>query len=600
MNKKSALFSLIIAAVLLTAGGSLGHGVQDLPKAQTAQAALAAMGACPVCGDYDPRLEACTVVMVGKNASVDGSVITTHTCDCGTCDWTFRRIPAADHKPGETRKIYHIGQFDAPAPDLGLKWDRVKIDSFTGLELPEPPHTYGYIHGDFGYMNDKQVSIGESTLGNVSKIENTTAAPKFDITMLTLLAMERGGTAREAIKVMGEAAEKYGYGFSDSGEMLAVADPKEVWLFEIMPVGALWTPTSGKPGAVWCAQRIPDDHVAVCPNESRIGEIDLSKPDYFMASPNVVSFAVEQKLYDPKSGKPFNFKRAYSPNDLSAVSTNGSRVRMWRFYNLVAPSLNLGPETNNMDFPVSVKPDKKLSVQDVIAILRDKCEGTVFDPARGLQGGPFGNPNFLPYGFKLDGKTYNTSRIIDVNRAEYVTITQSRDWLPDPIGGIVWLAFGPQDTACFMPLYNAMTEIPRGFQIGDHWEFSRDSTRWAFDYVDFHTQVVYSHAIQDVRAAQARYEAAAIERTPVIDKAALELYRKNPADAIKFLSDYSWNNVQAVTDAWWKLGDALLVKYNKLWIYDVKSRKRIALTFPDWYLRELVQYNKLSPQPEKK
>ncbi len=324
MNKKTILFSLIVAAVLLTAGGPLGHGVQAQPKTQTAQAALQALAECATCVDYDPRLEACTVVMVGKNASTDGSVMTTHTCDCGTCDWTFRRIPAADHKPGDTRKIYHIGQFDAPPPDLGLKWDRVKIDAFTGLELPEPPHTYGYIHGDFGYMNDKQVTIGESTLGNVAKIENTTAAPKFDITMLTLLAMERGGTAREAIKVMGEAAEKYGYGFTDSGEMLAVADTKEVWLFEIMPVGALWTPESGKPGAVWCAQRIPDDHVSVCPNESRIGEIDMNNKDMFMFSPNVVSFAVDQKLYDPKSGKPFNFKRAYSPNDLSAASTNGN------------------------------------------------------------------------------------------------------------------------------------------------------------------------------------------------------------------------------------------------------------------------------------
>jgi dipeptidase len=594
MNKRYALSLALFAALLALAGGPIFSGPQE--KASTA---AVSPSVCPTCGDMDPRLEACTVVLVGRLASTDGSVMTTHTCDCGTCDWTFRRIPAADYKPGDVRKIYHIGQFDAMAPAQGLKWDRVG-DNYTGLDIPQPAHTYGYIHGDFGYMNDKQVSIGESTLGNVAKIENTTAAPKFDITMLTLLAMERGGTAREAIQVMGSLAEKYGYGFTDSGEMLAVADPKEVWLFEIMPVGPLWTPTSGKPGAVWCAQRVPDDHVSVCPNESRIGEINLSDKDMFMASPNVVSFAVDQKLYDPKSGKPFNWKRAYSPNETSALASGGSRVRLWRFFNLVAPSLNLGPEIPNMDLPFSAKPDKKLSLKDVIAIVRDRCEGTIFDPARGLQGGPFGNPNFLPYGFTLDGKKYNTSRIISVNRAEYVTVTQARAGYPDPIGGLVWLAWGHQDTSCFMPLYNGMTEIPRGFTIGDHWEFNRDSTRWAFDYTDFHAQVIYSEAIKDIRAAQARWETTAIDRTPIVDKNALDLYAKSPAEAIKYLNDYCMDNAAAVTDAWWKLGDALLVKFNKLWIYDAKTRKRNPLPFPEWYLRMLVETNGLKPVEPKK
>jgi dipeptidase len=154
-------------------------------------------------------------------------------------------------------------------------------------------------------------------------MRNPTPAATFDITMLTLLAMERCKTAREAIKLMGSLGEKYGYGFHDSGEMLAVADPKEVWVFEIMPVGPLWTPKTVKPGAVWCAQRVPDDHVSVCPNESRIGEIDLNNPDYFMASSNVITFAVDQGFYDPKSGEPFNWKKAYSPH-------RRERRKLWR------------------------------------------------------------------------------------------------------------------------------------------------------------------------------------------------------------------------------------------------------------------------------
>jgi dipeptidase len=543
--------------------------------------------------------EACTVIIVGKNASVDGSVMSTHTCDCGVCDWTFRSVPAADWPAGSTRKIYHIDQFFAFSPDVGLKWEKIK-DNYAGLEIPQPAHTYGYIHGAFGYMNDNQVALGESTIGAQPKMENNTPTAKFDITMLTLLAMERATTARDAIKIMGGLAEKYGYGFTDTGEMLAVSDPNEAWIFEIMPVGPLWTPQSGKPGAVWCAQRVPDDQVSVCPNESRIGEIDQNNPDYFLFSPNVVTFAVDQKLYDPKSGKPFNWKRAYSPNDLSAASTNGSRVRLWRFFDLVVPSQKISPETNNMDLPFSVKPEKKLSVYDVMQMTRDKCEGTPFYTARGLQGGPFENPNYLPRPFQLEGKTYNTSRVIGVNRAEYVTVTQCRGWLPNPIGGIVWLCWGAQDTSCFMPLYAGITRIPRSFEIGDHWNFSRDSARWAFDYVDFHTQVMYSYAIQDVRQAQVKWEKSAVDKTANIDAWALEIHKKDPAQAREFLTDYCLNNATAVIDAWWKLGDDLLVKYNHLWIYDAKTRKQSIVKFPDWFLKLLVEYNKLTPQaPEK-
>ena len=549
--------------------------------------------------DWIPQRKGCTVIIVGKDASVDGSVMTTHTCDCGVCDWTWRYIPPADHKPGEMRKIYHIDQFKSWPPEKGLKWD-VYTRNFTGLEIPQVPHTYGYMHGAFGYMNDQQLAIGESTIGCRKEMNNRTPTPKFDITMLTILAMERCKTAREAIKLMGSLAEKYGYGYTDTGEMLAVADPNEVWIFEIMPVGPLWTPESGKPGAIWCAQRVPDDHVSVCPNESRIGEIDLSNPDYFMASSNVISYAVEHGYWDPKSGEPFNWKKAYCPKEGSAVSTNGARARLWRFFSLVAPSKNFSPDTPNMELPFSVKPDKKLSVKDVMALTRDKYQGTPFDPAKGLQGGPFANPNFLPYGFELDGKRYKLPRPISVNRAEYVTITQSRGWLPNPIGGIVWIAFGAQDTSCYMPFYAGIKRIPDSFKIGDHWTFDRKSARWAFDYVDFHTQVLYSLAIQDVRKAQEKWEGAALKWIPIIDKIALELYKKDPEKARDFLTDFCINNAKNVINAWWGLGDQLLVKYNHLWIYDVKTRKRKPLKFPEWYLKLLIKYNKLKPEPEKK
>ncbi len=576
--KKSRFWIIGLALVLAVA--LTGHS-----------SAAAQRAAAAVPGGADLHGDGCTVIIVGKDASTDGSVMTTHTCDCGICDWTWRHVPAADHKPGSTRKIYHISQYQTWPPSEGLKWDLVKKD-FAGIEIPEVPHTYGYHHGSFGYMNDRQVAIGESTIGCQRRLQNPTPSAKIDITMLTLLGMERGGTAREAIRVMGSLAETYGYGFHDDGEMLAVADPNEVWIFEICPVGPLWTPESGKPGAVWAAQRVPDDHVSVCPNESRIGEIDLANTDFFMASSNVVSLAVEMGFYDPQSGKPFSFKRAYSPVEGSAASTNGGIQRMWRFFDLVAPSQKLKPETPNMDFPFSIKPDRKLSLQDVMTMTRDRSYGTPWDPVQGIRGGPFKNPNYF---------NRRAPRVIADGRAEYTTVTQSRAGLPDPIGGLVWIAFGAQDTACYMPFYAGVTELPKSFAVGDHWTFSRDAARWAFDYTDFHVQVVYSEAIKDVHAAQAKYEAGMIARIPEIDAQALALYKKKPAEAARFLTGFSLNNAQTVVNAWWKLGDDLLVKYNRLYLYDVEKRSynRSQPATPDWWKKAVKAFDILM-EPDKK
>jgi dipeptidase len=509
----------------------------------------------------ETRPENCTVIMVGRDASTDGSTMTTHTCDCGTCDWTFRTVPAADHKRGETRKIYHINQYKTWPPSQGLKWDIIKNDS-TGLELPEPPHTYGYIHGMFGYLNDQQLAIGESSIGCQKKMENPTPTVKFDISMLTLLAMERCRTAREAVKLMGSLAEKYGYGYNDSGEMLAVADPQEVWVFEIMPVGPLWTPKTGKPGAVWCAERVPDDQVAVCPNESRIGEIDLKNPDFFMASPNVVSLAVEMGFYDPKYGKPFNWKRAYDPVE-GSLATSGRRARIWRFHDLVAPSQKFSPELANMDYPFSVKPDKKVSVQDVMDFTRDRCQGTAYDSVKGIRGGPYANPNL-----------YRGTRTIGTNRAEYTTITQSRGWLPAPLGGLVWIAFGAQDTACYMPMYAGVSDVPQSFRIGDHFEFNRDSARWAFDYVNYIAQPAYLYALEDIKLARIQYEQAMVARIPEVDREAAGRFQKSPSEAAAYLSGWCWANADQVVKAWWELGDKLLVKYNHGGVYNVDKRTR--------------------------
>jgi len=574
MKTKKILVSLALPALVLMA---LSAGPADRSERSAPDPAYLDEGNC-------------TAILVGKDASTDGSTMTTHTCDCGLCDWTWRHVPAADHKPGSKRTIYRIGQYKTWPPSEGLKWDIVKKEP-AGLEIPQVPRTYAYHHGMFGYMNEKQLAIGEASIGCQRKMVNNTPTPKFDLTSLTLLAMERCATAREAIQLMGSLAETHGYGFHDDGEMLAVADPKEVWVFEIMPVGPLWTPQSGKPGAVWCAQRVPDDHVSVCPNESRIGEIDLANKDFFMASPNVVSFAVENKFYDPAGGKPFSWKRAYAPVEGSAVSTRGWLSRTWRLLDLAAPSLGLKPETPNMDLPFSVKPDKKVSVQDVMAWTRDKCQGTIFDPVKGIGGGPFKNPNY-----------FRTTRTICDSRAEYTTITQGRGSLPDAVGGLVWIAFGPQDTSCYMPFYAGATELPKSFAVGDHWVLSRDSARWAFEYVDFHVQPVYAEALADVKAVQAKWEGDAAAQVAEVDKQASALVAKSPKKAAALLTGFGLNNAQNVVAAWWKLGDDLLVKYNHFSAYDAPKRSRVRgkPEYGTWWQKAVRAFEILITPDEKK
>jgi len=566
-DKRAFSLAAAFAVVLLASGGltvSFQPGVPPSPE-------------------IDLASEACTVIMVGREASTDGSVMSTHAADCGVCDFTWRHVPAADHKPAEKRALYRIDQIRTWPPSEGGKWAMVLKDP-SGVEIPQVPHTFGYQHAVFGYMNDQQLAIAESTIGNVRKLSNPTPAPATNITMLTLLAMERCRTAREAIKLMGSLAEDHGYGHNDGGEMLAVSDPQEIWVFEIMPVGPLWTPESGKPGAVWAAQRVPDDHVAVCPNESRIGEIDLSNPDLFMASAHAESFAVEAGLYDAKSGKPFNWKRAYSPAEGSAVSSEGRRSRMWRFFDLVAPSRKFKPETPNMDLPFSVKPDKNLSARDVMALTRDKSEGTVYDPVRGLRGGPFKNPNY-----------YKGTRLISVPNVEYTTLTQCRSWLPGPIGGIAWVALGAQDTSCYVPFYGGVTDVPKSFSTGDHFILDRESARWAFDYVDFHVQVAYNAAIEDVKAARKQWEDGALDKIAEIDRQAGDLYKRSPKEAVKFVTGFSLNNAQNVVKAWWALGDDLLVKYNHLGLYDAAKRRsgRIPTANPEWWNKAVRAFDVL-------
>ncbi|MCX5841102.1 MAG: C69 family dipeptidase, partial [Deltaproteobacteria bacterium] len=336
----------------------------------------------------------CTNVIVGRKATIDGSTIGSYTSDYPRFG-RIRVVPGKTYPPGSMMPVYYKEHFypdDLPVVKNYKFYQEYLAEKPKLLaQIPQVKQTYRCIVGRATYegrhcggMNEYGLTIGETTTDGRPELMNPKglfyAYGDYMENGLITLGLQRAKTAREAIQVMGSLAEKYGY--RQSGEHFTVIDGKEAWAFEIFGAGSKWTPDSGKPGAVWCAQRIPDDHVGVSANRSRIGEIDLKNPDFFMASPNIYAFGQEMGWW--KLDEPFVFYKVYG-----IPGTKFNSLREWRVLSLAAPSLKLDP--NQDRFPFSVKPDKPLSVQDVITIHRDAYEGTPYDITA--------NPAFL-----VDGK----------------------------------------------------------------------------------------------------------------------------------------------------------------------------------------------------
>ncbi|HAY98249.1 MAG TPA: peptidase C69 [Mesotoga sp.] len=505
---------------------------------------------------------ACTSILVGKDASVDGSTMTTHTCD-GSYDARIQIIPGGVHEEGETVSIYK-GLCQAGIPGRTV--------SYVG-EIPQAPVTYTYFHIGYPFMNENQVIMGETTWSGERALRNSQGW--MTIEQLQVLGLQRATTAREAIQVMGELAEKYGYG--DGGEGLTIIDGEEAWLFEICGPGPFWSPGSEEPGAVWVAQRIPDDHVLVHANRSRIGEIDLENTDYFMASPNVYSTAIDLGLWDGEGT--FLFYAAYGPKD-AFYNTR----REWRVLDLLAPSLELDPWAER--YPLSVKPDKPVSVHDLMMIKRDHYEGTEFDLTVGLAAGPFGNPNRYatasnqrPEGVNYDG----WERAISMFRCSYVIVGQARNWMPAEIGGLVWFGEDAPHSTVYIPFYAGATSVPESFSQGARDFFDRSSAWWAFNHVSNLADLRYNVAIEIIKEEYTKFETEFLTNQPLIEKVALELYKSSPEAAIDFLTNYSNGLANRVVDRWWKLADELIYTLNDGYVNGSTAG------YPTWWL-EAVGY----------
>ena len=528
-RKSRVLAIAVVVAVVLSIQPTIGASIDGTTGA----------GALPTF--FIPKT--CTALGVGKNATIDGSTICTQSADCGFCDFTIHYVPAADHEPGTTVPVRRWtqptnGYQNKPGPII--------------CEIPQVEHTYGYFRAIFGVMNEHGLAMGESTIFSRMELWPTVdSEAAFRITELSMIAMGGCTTAREAIKLMGSLAEEHGFHGTWAGESLMIADGDEVWLFEIHPSDPRWLKDSGKSGAVWCAQRVPDDGFVVVPNESVIGEIDLNNTGHFMASEDVFDVAIENGWWDPNSGEPFRWDVAYSDKKATGL-------RKWRALSMVAPSLDLKPYAE--EYPFSVKPDKKLSLQDVREIHGDHLEGTEFDQTKGLPAGPWGCPNWPRPNPQVP--SYRPKQSIAMMASEYVVINQVRGWLPDPIAGVAWWGVDDGDTTCYVPLYCGITELPKAYTVGNHHEFDPNSAFWVFNLVGNIAQLRYCDMIKEINQAQNRIEGVEIAMQEFVDARALELYTQDPALARQFLTTYCVTNANWVVDQWWFLLSDLLDKYD--------------------------------------
>lgn len=565
-------------------------------------------------GFVGPAL-ACTTLIVGKGASVDGSVMVSHSDD-GLNDGSAVYVPAMDHKPGSMRAVFYSHaaldfkpQWGATVSHRIVTKDRGRVYDKAGLPpckplgyIPQVPHTYAYIDANYGIMNEHQVSIGECT--DKAKVHPEPEPGKriFYSSELSRVALERTRTAREAIKLMGKLIEEYGY--YGTGETLLVADPNEGWVMEMAGYDM------GGTGGVWVAQRVPDDRVFVAANQFRIREVRKDSDD-MMSSENIFEIARQKGWWDPAKG-PLDFTAVYGDGEFHHPYYSLRRV--WRAQSLVAPSMNLSPWVEGAftrAYPFAVKPDRKMTVRDLFAIHRDNYEGTEFDLTRGLAAGPFGNPNRFEGNAESvadrEGKLVPLAgefeRPLNIYRCVYSYVNQSRNWLPDAIGGVVW--FGPDRpaTSVLMPFYAGALDLPESVQRADILKLDRKSMWTAFNYVANYSMLKYSFMIKDIHEVRDRLEGGAFDSQQELEAKALVLWSKGDRKgARKLLTRNSAKNAAEVLEEWWKLSEFLYVKYNDGYI---NTDKEIAhpVFYPAWWLKQVgfedgpTSYRKKTGQP---
>jgi dipeptidase len=486
----------------------------------------------------------CTSIMMGRLATTDGSVITCHTCDGYYRTWVDI-FPHTRYEKGAVHTVY-TGTLNPRVTSYDMR--NVKK---TG-EIPEVEETYAFLNTAYPCMNEKQLAIGETTIGGRRELRNPEGI--FYIEELEKIALQRCTTAREAIKLIGNLAEEYGYG--DYGECVTIADPQEVWQFEITGSG------KGKPSAIWCAARIPDDHVGVSANMPRISTIDFNDPDRFIYSTDLQRVAKDLGYWDGKEPMKFwkvisSFDKAYSTREFYILST-------------MAPSLNLTDDVEEL--PFSVKPDKKLSPRDIMKYYRETYEGTDFDNTKNL---------FVDVQRRDDKGNIVTERIkspvasawlspdlrrllnalkpgvidykytIAQNWCCYSEVIQCRSWMPDEVGAIAWFSFDNPALSPRVPVFSGVLKLPESFKICGQFNYTQDAAIWSFRETNRLAVIKWGDGRKLIEPAVKEFEDRAFEELPMVEKKVEELVKEGKHDEAKqYVTDYTNNFANASMKRW--------------------------------------------------
>lgn len=473
---------------------------------------------------------ACTIVAVGKKATVNGTSMVTHNDDSTTANFKLWIIEEKDWPEGSVRKLVMNDHGYEPGDVMG--------------EMPQVKHTYRYFKSRYSFMNEMGVAMGESTFGTDNPERKQDLVKDndgiIDCWLAQDIALERAATAREAVRIMGDLVEEFGW--AGDGETINITDGDEVWIAEFY----------GRD--VWCAVRMPDDMFFVAANRARLRGVDLTDKENVMHSPNIVSYGVNKgwiKTSDV-NWKSFDPAEVYAPHHDRLYSTR----RVWRAQELVAPSLKQSASEHN--YPLFIKPDKKLSTWDVFKVKGDYYQGTPYDLTKGPAAGPWGNP--IRIANKGNG---DWERSINMHRTCYIHIGEVDPKLPAPIKGISWFGYGAPDTSYLTPLWPIMDKLPGFYEIGSRFEdFSRDSGWWVNTYVQEMATLRYNEAIKEIYDFRDPKMREQFTQTYMVQKDAAKLWNQGKKrQAIEALSRFSYDQAIAWNSAWLKLGDHLLGTY---------------------------------------
>ncbi len=481
---------------------------------------------------------ACTNFLVGKDASVDGSTMISYAADSYALYGFLHFVPAADHPAGAVREV--------------KDWDTGK----PLCTIPQVAHTYNVV----GNMNEHQLAIGETTWGGRPELES---GEGIDYGSLIYIALERCKTAREAIKCMTDLVAEYGY--ASSGETFSIADPNEVWLMELIGKG------KEEKGAVWVATRIPDDCIAAHANQARVTTINFKDKDNWMWSKDVVTFARKQGYFEGKD-KDFNFQESYAPYDFSGLYVCEARV--WSFFRQFSDDMDkyfdfasgktfveTGGKYTGERMPLYIKPNHKVSAQELKDCMRDQYEGTPLDITQGPDAGPWNSKlRYGSLGFQLDSVQYWFERPIATQQTGWSFVAQMRGYESAKAGGILWFGVDDAATSLYVPMYSTITAVPECFQEsnGDMYTYSPTSAWWTYNIVANWAYTKYSAMLPDIQKVQSAWEDKFNAQVAIVDEAVAGL---SATDKAAWLTKYSCTQAQESTSAWKDLGIYLFVKY---------------------------------------